>query len=71
MILKITIPRRLESLNRLLNMHRMARNAYNKRWEKDIKEASCLSLTGRESLIKTISQAEESLCSMLSVMSDI
>lgn len=69
MIYKLTVPRRLESLNRLLNMHRMARHAYNKRWEKDIREASYSSLTGHESLIKTISQAEESLCSTLSAMS--
>lgn len=68
MVAKLTIPKRIESLNKLVNMHRMARHSYNKKWHAAVKSASLSYPTGADSLTRTICQAEENLSSTLSAM---
>lgn len=71
MIAKLTIPKRLESLNKLFNMHRMSRHSYNKKWQAAIRSASCLCLTDHDDLIETILLALEKERSTLSAIADI
>lgn len=71
MIAKLVIPKRLESLNILFNMHRMSRHTYNKRWQAAIRSASCSVLTGHDDLIKTILSALEKERLTLSAIADL
>lgn len=70
-VVKLVVRKRAESLNKLLNMHRMTRHSYNKRWQAAIRSASLLFLTGHDFLIETISSAREKESLTASAIADI
>ena len=69
-VVKLVVRKRAESLNKLLNMHRMTRHSYNKRWQAAIKSASLSFRTDLDSLIVIISLAREKESLIASAIAD-